>query len=189
MPALPRPPDAPSNLRRALGTAGVTLSVLLAVGVAALFLILLGRPHGSLGPVRQLPPSPQTPVPRAGGRDDRLAVPRPSADSLVERAQRAGLLDHAPGRFDQRTVTPNRSTNGGRSIGRRWSTDLPTAGRHLQRHPIGHQKGSPPAAEDPPACSAPRPPSGPFPSSQIAITQKSRCTSSRERTDDERASE
>ena len=42
MPALPSRPDAPSKLRRALGTAGVTLNALLAVGVAALFLTLLG---------------------------------------------------------------------------------------------------------------------------------------------------
>jgi hypothetical protein len=45
MPALPGPPDAPSKPRRALGTAGVTLSVLLAVGVVALFLTLLGPAH------------------------------------------------------------------------------------------------------------------------------------------------
>lgn len=42
MPARPGPPDAPSKLRRAVGTAGITLSLLIAVGVAALFLTLLG---------------------------------------------------------------------------------------------------------------------------------------------------
>ncbi len=47
MPATPGPPDAPSKLRRALGAAGVVFSALLAVGVAAFFLTLLGPPHTS----------------------------------------------------------------------------------------------------------------------------------------------
>lgn len=38
----------------------------------------------------------------AGGRDDRFAVPAPGAKALIERAQRAGLLDDAPRGFDQR---------------------------------------------------------------------------------------
>lgn len=43
----PRPSGRPSKLRRALRTAGVTLNALLAVGVAALFLTLLGPAHTS----------------------------------------------------------------------------------------------------------------------------------------------
>ena len=38
----PGPPDVPSKLRRALGIGGVTLCVLIALGVAALFLALMG---------------------------------------------------------------------------------------------------------------------------------------------------
>jgi hypothetical protein len=51
MPALPGPPDAPSRLRRVLGIGGVTLGVLAALGVAALFLALMGAGQaGGLAP-------------------------------------------------------------------------------------------------------------------------------------------
>ena len=55
--------------------------------------------------------------------------------------------------------------------------DLPRAAGHLQRHPIRPAADSRPASRSPPACSRTRPAERTTPSSQIATTQKSRCTS------------
>jgi hypothetical protein len=55
--------------------------------------------------------------------------------------------------------------------------DLPTRCRSPPTPPDPCSADSPPASRSPPACSAPAPRSGPSPSSQIATTQKSRCTS------------
>ena len=55
--------------------------------------------------------------------------------------------------------------------------DLPAAAGHLQRHPIGRPADSPPASAIPSGVLGTRPAERTCPSSQIATTQKSRCTS------------
>ena len=44
-----------------------------------------------------------------GGRDDRLPMSAAGFGSLIERVQRSGLQDRAPGRFDQRPAGGRRS--------------------------------------------------------------------------------
>jgi hypothetical protein len=55
MPPPPGPPDARSKLRRALGTGGLALCVLVALGVAALFLTLMGATKTGGAPEKHAP--------------------------------------------------------------------------------------------------------------------------------------
>jgi hypothetical protein len=89
---LPGPPDARSKLRRALGIGGLALCVLVALGVAALFLTLIGatKTGGADSPEKHGPA--QDLANQAGG-------PEPWAEAIgaiVSRRAACGAVNRRP---------------------------------------------------------------------------------------------
>jgi hypothetical protein len=90
MPPPPGPPDARSKLRRALGTGGLALCVLVALGVAALFLTLMGATKTGGAPEKHAPT--QHLANQAGG-------PKPWAQAIgaiVSRRAASGAVNRRP---------------------------------------------------------------------------------------------
>jgi hypothetical protein len=85
---LPGPPDARSKLRRALGIGGLALCVLVALGVAALFLTLMGATKTGGAPETHAPT--QHLANQAGG-------PKPWAiGAIVSRRAASGAVNRRP---------------------------------------------------------------------------------------------